>query len=66
MHHAELRYRRSLKFFEIIHALNERQGQRLSGFFDCGILGIAHIYWRNCWEVTWYDELNTEFKEVPQ
>ena len=52
---------RYIRVLEIINALNKTHRQGLDGYFDCGELGITHIWWHDGWKWEWI-EISNEFK----
>lgn len=53
---------RYIKVLDIINELNRTHRQGSNDYYDCGELGIVHIYWWHSWTWEWI-ELSTEFKE---
>lgn len=51
---------RQEKELEAMKYLNDNYPAFAPRLFDCGELGILHIFWmRSRWECQWYDELET-------
>ncbi len=60
--------KRDNKYYEIITQLNGKHRQGTVGYYNCGGLGIVHVYWWcQRWEHEWItisEEFNLEAKEV--
>ncbi len=54
--------KKHIKVMEIINELNKRGMQGEGGIFDCGELGVVHLWFHNSWAWEWI-EISTEFKE---
>ena len=53
---------RNIKTLDIITKLNKTHRQGSDGYYDCGELGVVHIYWhQQRWEWEWI-EISDEFK----
>ena len=57
-----MRSKKDEKVLELIERLNCLRLHGTDGFFDCGELGIVHIWWGRGghWEWRWMDVVNAE------
>ena len=53
--------RRNTKTFKILKQLNKERRQGEDNYFDCGELGVVHIWWNITWQFKWV-VLSEEFK----
>ena len=40
-------------FFNVIKHLNSIGAQGTSVYYDCGELGVCHVWWDGSWKVEW-------------
>ena len=55
---------RDTKYFSIITELNKQHRVGEEAIFDCGKLGLVHIWWDSRWEHRWFEPSKEFLKQA--